>query len=99
MGPKPAALADAGRDPGTGVLLRSVGLYRDFLSGPALAADHRRHGGRSLRAIEIATLTTRGDAECAASLGRYMDRLARGLASMINLIDPMRSCWEAVFRA
>ena len=30
----------------------------------------------------------RRDAECGATLARYMDRLARGLASVINLIDP-----------
>jgi fructokinase len=64
------------------------GCVEAFLSGPALAADHRRHGGRSLSAVEIAAFAARGDAECAATLGRYKDRLARGLASVINLIDP-----------
>ena len=59
-----------------------------FLSGLALAADHRRHGGRQLSAPEIADFAARGDAECGATLERYMDRLARGLASVINLIDP-----------
>ena len=59
-----------------------------FLSGPALAADHRRHGGCQLSAPEIADFAARGDAACGASLERYMDRLARGLASVINLIDP-----------
>src|SRR6202011_976039 len=29
-----------------------------------------------------------GDAGCGATLGRYADRLARGLAAVINLIDP-----------
>ena len=64
------------------------GCIEAFLSGPALAVDHRRHGGRSLGAAEIAAFAARGDAECGATLGRYMDRLARGLASVINLIDP-----------
>src|SRR6516162_9157186 len=59
-----------------------------FLSGPALAADHRRHGGRQLSAPEIAAFAVDGDAESGATLDRYMDRLARGLASVINLIDP-----------
>ena len=98
-GHNPLPWPTPGEIPGPACYCGRSGCIETFLSGPALAADHRRHGGRSLRAIEIATLTTRGDAECAASLGRYMDRLARGLASMINLIDPMRSCWEAVFRA
>jgi predicted NBD/HSP70 family sugar kinase len=37
---------------------------------------------------EIAELAGRGDADCGATLGRYADRLARGLAAVINLIDP-----------
>ena len=64
------------------------GCIETFLSGPALAADHRRHGGRSLSAVEIAALAARGDQECGTTLGRYTDRLARGLASVINLLDP-----------
>lgn len=64
------------------------GCVETFLSGPALAIDHRRHGGRHLSALENAELTARGDPECGATLARYMDRLARGLASVINVIDP-----------
>jgi fructokinase len=59
-----------------------------FISGPALAADHHRHSGQSLSAPEIARVAETGDPECRATLGRYADRLARGLASVINLIDP-----------
>jgi fructokinase len=64
------------------------GCIETFLSGPALAADHHRHTGRQLTAIEIADLAGRGDADCGATLGRYADRLARSLAAVINLIDP-----------
>jgi fructokinase len=64
------------------------GCIETFLSGPALAADHHRHTGRQLGASEIADLAGSGDAECAATLRRYADRLARGLAAVINLIDP-----------
>jgi fructokinase len=77
-----------GEIPGPPCYCGRSGCVETFLSGPALAADHRRHGGRSLSAVEIAAFAARGDAECAATLGRYMDRLARGLASVINLIDP-----------
>jgi fructokinase len=64
------------------------GCLETFLSGPALAADHRRHFGQSLSAPEIARAAESGDREFGATLGRYMHRLARGLASVINLIDP-----------
>jgi fructokinase len=77
-----------GEIPGPPCYCGRSGCVETFLSGPALAADHRRHGGRSLSAVEIAALAAGGDAECAATLGRYVDRLARGLASVINLIDP-----------
>jgi fructokinase len=59
-----------------------------FLSGPALAADHRRHTGKKLDPPAITQAAAQGDPDCRASLARYCDRLARGLASVINLIDP-----------
>ena len=74
--------------PGPACYCGRSGCVETFLSGPALAADHGRHGGRHLSAPEIADFAARGDAECGATLGRYMDRLARGLAFAINLIDP-----------
>ncbi|MGH7117231.1 MAG: ROK family protein [Stellaceae bacterium] len=64
------------------------GCIETFLSGPALAADHRRHTGQSLDPPAIAHAAGRGDPDCGASLARYADRLARGLAAVINLIDP-----------
>jgi fructokinase len=64
------------------------GCLETFLSGPALAADHHRHTGQTLDAAEIAGAAEGGDPSCRATLGRYMNRLARGLASVINLIDP-----------
>lgn len=64
------------------------GCIESFLSGPAFAADHRRRTGESLSAPEIAEAAGSGDPGCRASLDRYLHRLARGLASVINLIDP-----------
>ena len=77
-----------GETPGPACYCGRSGCIETFLSGPALAADHRRHGGRELNTNEIARLAARGDAHCGATLERYMGRLARGLASVINLIDP-----------
>jgi fructokinase len=64
------------------------GCLESFLSGPALAADHYRHSGRSLNAAQIAEAAESGDPSCRTTLERYMDRLSRGLASVINLFDP-----------
>lgn len=64
------------------------GCIECFLSGPGLAADHQRRGGKLMGAPEIARGAERGDPECRATLARYTDRLARGLASVVNLVDP-----------
>jgi len=74
--------------PGPPCYCGGSGCIETFLSGPALAADHHRHTERHLSAIEIADFAGRGDAECGATLERYMHRLARGLAAVINVIDP-----------
>ncbi|NJD26565.1 MAG: ROK family protein [Betaproteobacteria bacterium] len=64
------------------------GCIEAYLSGPALAADHRRHGGDAIDATEIGRRAEAGDAASAATLRRYEERLGRALAAVINLLDP-----------
>jgi len=64
------------------------GCVELYLSGPGLAADHRRETGRDLPAVEIASHGTAGDPGCEATLQRYEARLARALAQVINILDP-----------
>jgi fructokinase len=64
------------------------GCLETYLSGPALATDHKRHYRRTLTVPEIAEAAAAGDPECCATLERYMHRLARGLAAVINVLDP-----------
>jgi fructokinase len=64
------------------------GCHEAFLSGPAFAADHFRHTGERRSPPEIADAAEAEDPRCRATLARYMHRLARGLASVINLVDP-----------
>ncbi|WP_366919580.1 ROK family protein [Hydrocarboniphaga sp.] len=64
------------------------GCIETWLSGPALAADHLRSGGASLAGVAIVALAEAGDARAAATMSRFEDRLARSLASVINLLDP-----------
>lgn len=64
------------------------GCIETFLSGPGLSADHFRQTGQRLSPAAIADATGEGDAASSTTLERYMDRLARGLATVINLIDP-----------
>lgn len=74
--------------PGPGCYCGLHGCIETFLSGPGLARDHRATTGLELPPAEIALLAERGDQKAAATLGRYQDRLARALASVINVLDP-----------
>ena len=64
------------------------GCAETFLSGPGLAADHRRQAGFCLSPSEIARRAAAAEPDCRATLVRYIDRLARGLAAVINIVDP-----------
>ncbi len=64
------------------------GCIETFLSGPALSADHHRHTGETLEPPEIASRALAGERQSGATLERYAARLARALASVINLLDP-----------
>ncbi|TVO67417.1 ROK family protein [Denitromonas ohlonensis] len=64
------------------------GCVETWLSGPGMAADHRRHGGEAIDAASISARAEAGDVACEASFLRYADRLSRALASVINIVDP-----------
>ncbi|MGQ3058647.1 MAG: ROK family protein [Nevskia sp.] len=64
------------------------GAIEDWLSGPALARDHRDLTGAAWSGEQIVAAAAAGDAACSATLARYEERLARALASVINLLDP-----------
>lgn len=74
--------------PGPACYCGKSGCIETFLSGSGMAADHRRHAGPDLSPAAIVRAAETGDADCRATLDRYVDRLARALATVINLIDP-----------
>jgi fructokinase len=86
-GHNPLPWAD-GDDPAPPCYCGQRGCIETLLSGPAIAADHARHGGATLDAWQIAERAAVGDAACAATLERHANRLARALAGVINLLDP-----------
>lgn len=65
-----------------------LGCVETWLSGPGMAADHLKVTGQSLDARAIADAAARGDAAAEATLQRYEARLARALATVINILDP-----------
>jgi predicted NBD/HSP70 family sugar kinase len=50
--------------------------------------DHQRATGITLDAPDIAARAAKGDAACDATLARYERRMARALATIINVLDP-----------
>jgi fructokinase len=59
-----------------------------FLSGRGLAWDYERATGRQLSPLEIGDGARQGKPDAIAAFERYEDRLARALASVVNLVDP-----------
>jgi fructokinase len=74
--------------PGVSCYCGRSGCIETFLSGPGLTRDFVSAGGGEVTAAGIAHHAERGDAKAKASLDRYVDRLARALASIINVLDP-----------
>lgn len=64
------------------------GCIETFLSGPGLERDFAEHTGTSLASKEIVAAAQRAEAGAADAIDRYHDRLARALASAINVLDP-----------
>jgi len=64
------------------------GCIETFLSGPALTADHERSTGTRLLPPEIVVQAEAGNAAAENTLRRYEGRMARALASVINVVDP-----------
>ena len=63
----------------------SRGCVEVWCSGPDIAAEFERITGRKASAEEIAASS---GAEERAAMARHADRLARGLATVCNIIDP-----------
>jgi fructokinase len=74
--------------PGPDCYCGRTGCIETFLSGPGLGRDHIAHGGEQLAPADIAERANAGDDACQQSLDRYVERMARALAAVINLLDP-----------
>jgi len=74
--------------PGPSCYCGRAGCIETFLSGPGLTRDFADTSGDDVSVTEIIKRATRGDAQASACLERYEDRLARALATVINVLDP-----------
>ena len=64
------------------------GCIETWLSGPGLSRDHYRAYGKEMQALTISQCDELGDEKCRDTMKRYADRMARALASIINVLDP-----------
>lgn len=87
-GHNPLPWPKADEQPGPECYCGKQGCIETWLSGPGFERDYRLHSGTSLPAAAIVERAGEGEAAAEAALRRYEDRMARALATVINLLDP-----------
>jgi fructokinase len=65
-----------------------TGCIETFLSGPGFERDYERSSGIARSSHDIVRAAAGADTAAIGALRRYSDRLARGLAGVINILDP-----------
>ena len=87
-GHNPLPWVEADEIPGPQCYCGRRGCIETFLSGPGMAADHERHASERLLPRAIVERAAAGDGVAEETLARYERRMARALASVINVLDP-----------
>jgi fructokinase len=64
------------------------GCNETFLSGVGLSRTHKLLSGQEQPARGIVEKACKGDTEATETLNQYLEHLARGLAAIINVLDP-----------
>lgn len=64
------------------------GCLETWVSGSGLQRDHLERTGQALDAPAIVAAARAGDAASVESLDRYVDRLGRAIAGIVNIVDP-----------
>ncbi len=87
-GHNPQPWAEAGDLPLPACYCGRHGCVETFVSGTGLAADHLRSTGQAWTGHAVATAAAAGDPGARATLQRHLQRLARALAGIVNVLDP-----------
>jgi len=74
--------------PGPECYCGNRGCIETFLSGPGLSAYYEALSGEAVDVEEIVRRSATGDTLAESCLRKYDERMARALASVINIIDP-----------
>lgn len=64
------------------------GCIESWCSGPALSAQFQAMTGNDLRPTEIAAAALAGDNNATRATERFLDRFARAIATVVNILDP-----------
>ncbi|MDE2336673.1 MAG: ROK family protein [Alphaproteobacteria bacterium] len=89
--PRPVYFTDDGdwnEYPGTPCYCGKRGCLETWISGTGLENDYARVTGEALSTHAVIDGARKGEPRAAAALERYVDRLARALAEVINILDP-----------
>ncbi len=87
-GHNPLPWPQPGELPGESCYCGKSGCIETFLSGPGFERLFLEGTGRSLRSMEIVEEARSGERPAAEAFESYVDRMARALASLINVFDP-----------
>jgi fructokinase len=87
-GHNPLPFPDTTEIPGKACYCGRHGCMETWVSGRAFEAEYSAHKGVELKAAEIMDLKRKGDHLANLLWQRYIDRVARGLATVVNTLDP-----------
>ena len=87
-GHNPVPWPEADEWPGHPCYCGRTGCIETVLSGPGLSRDHHGRTAEEIDAAAIAERAAGNDLAAITTLERYERRLARALASVINVLDP-----------
>jgi fructokinase len=87
-GHNPLPWMEADEFPGPSCYCGRTGCIEMWVSGPGFERDHAKRHGAQIPAAEIVRFASTGDPLATMSLDLYCDRLARSLASLVNVLDP-----------
>ncbi len=84
----PLPWANEAEFPGPECWCGQRGCLESWVSGTGFRRDHEIVTGQPLEGAAIVAAARAGDADAAATVERYVDRLGRALALIANLVDP-----------
>ena len=87
-GHNPLPFPDTTEIPGKACYCGRTGCIETWVSGRAFEAQYTEHKGVELTAAGIMELKRQGDHLAGLLWRRYVDRVARGLAAVVNTLDP-----------